>query len=201
MRDSEEIDASRQADDWWLLWLHIPDIGRAGSVSPLVLYLLAVELDIASDTWGVAEPGDFQFEALPRCARYWNDDKTFPRRMGESCGRAADRIRAGHTEQIATCTADEVNVWIALNDLQTMTMDDIEHDPVAVELAKREPHGIDLESLVADTTDAIGEDHDVELLWANEFDGIESDTTTFADIRFANLHPRDWFKRFTSIVP
>ena len=199
--EPDEIDAGREADEWWLRWLSIPDVGREGSVSPLVLYLLAIELDFASDTWPDAEADDYHFETLPRCARYWLNDKTFPKRMAESCRRAADRVRAGHTEQISTCTADEVNVWVALSDLRTMTMADFEHDPVAIELASREPHSDILEPLVDATADAIGEDHDVELLWSNAFDGIESDTTTFEQLSYANLHPRDWFKRFESVEP
>jgi hypothetical protein len=191
----------QQADDWWKLNLAVPDAGREGSISPLAMYLLANDLDFACDMWKEATEGDMYFDALPLCARYWFNDPTFPQRMSESCGRAADRIRAGHVMQIATCTADEVNVWIALAGLREMEVEAFDDDPVALELARREPHSEDFETLVDDTAGYIGEDHDVELLWQPQFDGIESNDTDLEHMRFANLHPRDWFNRFDSVEP
>ena len=103
--------------------------------------------------------------------------------------------------QIATCTADEINVTIALNELRGAEVETFDHDPVVAELAKREPGIDDPASLVDSTFDLIGEDHDAILLWDRSLDGIESDEVVVSLLGYGNLHPRDWFERFESVDP
>jgi hypothetical protein len=115
-------------------------------------------------------------------------------RFAHCFGDLANRLRSGSFTEygIAHCTGDEVAVVLVLQLAQALVSDG--------ELALPErfdkllaPCGEEDEDF-SSAHDVLTADADVELLWDMSLDGVENDTSP--ELRYVNLHPRDWFLPF-----
>ena len=192
--------SNEQADDWWRLWIGLPNVGRPDSFSPLACYLLAIELDWLGDINFGDEVDEHAWQMLPRCARFWHDSTDFPGRMKASIKRVARGLRLGHTGLLPTCVADELILAIAVDRLGQVAEEDVAHHNLVPELLRREPHvSADIPAAVRTTYEYLGQDHDVEMLWDMALDGIESDESATELLSLAHLHPSEWFVTFDNV--
>ncbi len=158
-------------------------------LSPLAAWAMVAALEILGDQWPDI-PGDL---TVPPCARRFAQDPAFCQRMKASAHYLADQLAAGKADAIiARCTADEVNLAMALTDVPWIAEGGAL--PVPLELRGATVHGFEFDADAA--SDSLFHDHDVFMLWNPMLDGIENDAETLARLGTADLHPSRWFEPF-----
>lgn len=158
-------------------------------LSPLLAWTLVTALEILGDQWNsIAADLD-----IPPCARRLVEDKPFCERMRTSAHYLADQLDAGRADAfLSRCTADEVNLAMALTDAEWIAEGDMV--PVPAILLGASVRGIELDAEGA--SESLFHDHDVFMLWNPLLDGIENDSETLATMGTAGLHPSKWFEPF-----
>ncbi len=130
---------------------------------------------------------------LPIVAAPYVDDR-FVEAFRSRVGIVVERLAEGTVGKlIATCTADEIAIWLISWDAGARH--DCGDDPEWVEarLPPRPGRDADFDRAV----DILTEDDDVLMLFNPEIDGVED--LEWSEDAFdppVNLHPRDWFKPF-----
>lgn len=161
-------------------------------LSPLMAWALTTALEIQGDHW-VLVAGDL---AVPSCARRFVDDKDFCQRMKASAHYLADQLAGGKADAfILRCTADEVNLAMALTDAAWVCEGGAL--PVPAALRDATVHGVAADA--DEASDCLFHDHDVFMLWNPMLDGIENDEKTLARIGTTGLHPSLWFEPFNDV--
>lgn len=160
-------------------------------LSPLLAWALVAALEILGDQWpSIPEELD-----VPPCAQRFARDQAFCDRMGASAHYLSEQLAAGRSDAIiARCTADEVNLAMALGDVPSIP--EIS-GPVPKVLRAATTHGLDIDAERA--SDSLFNDHDVFMLWNPMLDGIENDYETLARLGSADLHPSRWFEPFLHV--
>lgn len=159
-------------------------------VSPRFAWALCAALEMLGDEW-VESP-----EAVdaPPIARSLLADRSFRERMKASAHRLADEVAAGRIHaQMARCTADEVNLAIAVED----TIWILEGDLVYIADDLHDACAADDDGDWRFACDAVREDGDVEILWRMDLDGLVEDATVAQHMGWAHLRPCEWFAPFT----
>lgn len=157
-------------------------------LSPLVAWAMVTALEILGDEWPDV-PGDLN---VPPCARRFAQDAAFCQRMKASGHYLADQLAAGESDPIvARCTADEVNLAMALTEVPWIPG---VAGPVPDELREATVHGLESDADAA--SESLFHDHDVFMLWNPLLDGIENDDGTLARLGTADLRPSRWFEPF-----
>lgn len=83
-------------------------------LTPLVAWAMVSALEILGDQWPLI-PGDLN---VPPCAQGFAHDQAFCERMKRSAHYLVDQLASGRSDAvIARCTADEVNLAMALTDV------------------------------------------------------------------------------------
>lgn len=160
-------------------------------LSPLVAWAMVAALEILGDQWPDV-PGDLN---MPPCARRFAQDPAFCQRMKASAHYLAEQLGAGNADAvIARCTADEVNLAMALTDVPWIP--EIA-GPAPQELRAATVHGLEFDADAA--SESLFNDHDVFMLWNPLLDGIENDEETLARLGTADLHPSRWFEPFNHV--
>ncbi len=124
---------------------------------------------------------------LPRTLRGWALDDTFTASMAASARRVAHHLTLTEDDRsvadATTCTADEINIAIAIRFLLRYGARPNGPDPVLDELidhnATSDPdtdHGYDLTTALELARDELVDDIDIDHLWNPALDGIENDT-------------------------
>lgn len=109
----------------------------------------------------------------------------------------ATRIAAGEgdSEKLATCTGEEMALHLAIAQMESHLADGL----IGPDVGPAEflpDHGDDDYAFEA-LRDLLFTDHDVLMLYDASIDGIEDEAGKAWQVaRYANLHPRDWFKPF-----
>lgn len=161
-------------------------------LSPLLAWTLVAALEIQGDQWtSIADDLN-----VPPCARRLAKAPAFCERMRASAHYLADQLAAGRADVfMSRCTADEVNLAMALTDAEWITEESIVAVPPVLRGAT--VRGIDLD--VESASDALFHDHDVFMLWNPLLDGIENDTETLDRMGTSGLHPAEWFEPFNHV--
>ena len=161
-------------------------------LSPLIAWTLVTALEIQGDQWtSIADDLN-----VPPCARRLVNDKAFCERMKASAHYLADQLAAGRADAfISRCTADEVNLAMALTDVEWIVEESIVAVPSVLRGAS--VRGIELDAESA--SDTLFHDHDVFMLWNPLLDGIENDTETLARMGTSGLRPAEWFEPFNHV--
>ena len=161
-------------------------------LSPLIAWTLVTALEIQGDQWP-SIAGDLN---VPPCAHRLVNDNAFCERMQASAHYLADELAAGRADAvISRCTADEVNLAMALTDVEWIAEGSI----VPVPTALRGASVRGLERDADEASESLFQDHDVFMLWNPALDGIENDTETLARIGTTGLHPAGWFEPFNHV--
>ena len=109
----------------------------------------------------------------------------------------ADRIGAGDGDQerLATCTGEEMALHLAIDLAEALAIDEL----LDVDAVSSLPdHGAD-DGDFDTMRSLLFTDHAVLILFDPAMDGAEiPDSLLDRAERYANLHPRDWFKPFAS---
>jgi hypothetical protein len=162
-------------------------------LSPLVAWALVTALEIQGDHWA-SVPDDLD---VPPCARRLVHDDVACERMKASAHYLADQLSAGRADAfVARCTADEVNLAMALSDVSWIGQGGAV--PVPSELRGASVLGLEYD--VESASESLFHDHDVFMLWNPMLDGIENDTETLAKLGTADLHPSRWFEPFNHVT-
>lgn len=160
-------------------------------LSPLLAWTLVAALEILGDQWA-SIPEELEG---PPCAKRFMSDDAFCGRMKRSAHYLADQLTAGKADAvIARCTADEVNLAMALSDAGWISE---VAGPVPAVLREATVRG--LEDDIDAASDSLFHDHDVFMLWNPLLDGIENDVETLAHLGTADLHPSRWFEPFRHV--
>lgn len=158
-------------------------------LSPLLAWTLVTALEIQGDRWS-SIAGDLN---VPPCARRLVNDTAFCERMKASAHYLADQLAAGRADAfISRCTADEVNLAMALTDVEAVAEGSMVSVPTV--LGGASVRGIEL-----DASDTLFDDHDVFMLWNPMLDGIENDTEMLAWLGTRGLRPAEWFEPFNHV--
>lgn len=161
-------------------------------LSPLIAWTLVAALEIQGDQW-TSIAGDLN---IPPCARRLVNDSKFCERMRASAHYLADQLAAGRADVfMSRCTADEVNLAMALTDAEWIIEEGIATVPSVLRGAS--VGGIELDAESA--SDTLFHDHDVFMLWNPLLDGIENDTDTLARMGTSGLRPTEWFEPFNHV--
>jgi len=116
--------------------------------------------------------------------------------MKASAHYLADQLGSGNADAIiARCTADEVNLAMALTDVPWIAEGGV--GPVPPELRAATVHGLEFDADAA--SESLFNDHDVFMLWNPLLDGIENDDETLERLGTADLHPSKWFEPFLHV--
>lgn len=160
-------------------------------LTPLLAWTLVASLEILGDQWA-SMPGELD---VPPCAQRFTHDEEFCERMKRSAHYLAEQLASGRSDAvIARCTADEVNLAMALSDTSWIVEVTGPVPPVLSEASVR-----GLESDAEAASDILFNDHDVLMLWNPMLDGIENDAETLAHLGSAGLHPSRWFEPFLHV--
>jgi hypothetical protein len=160
-------------------------------LTPLLAWTLVASLEILGDQW-TSVPSELD---VPPCAQRFTLDPAFCERMKRSAHYLAEQLASGRSDAvIARCTADEVNLAMALSDTQWILE---VNGPVPSALIEASVGG--LESDAGAASDSLFNDHDVLMLWNPMLDGIENDLETLAHLGTADLHPSRWFEPFLHV--
>lgn len=160
-------------------------------LTPLIAWTLVAALEILGDQWA-SVPGELD---VPPCAQRYTDDEAFCERMKKSAHYLAEQLASGKSDAvIARCTADEVNLAMALSDAHWILE---VTGPVPSALREATVRG--LQSDAEGASDVLFNDHDVLMLWNPMLDGIENDVETLAHLGSADLHPSRWFEPFLHV--
>jgi len=179
------------------------DIGiDASLIQPAMAYAISSELWALRDTWldrAGADP--WLVDDLPRIAWRYVDSASFRGRMRSSAEYLVHEVESGRAhEQTARCSADEVNLHLALRSLSSREGADFLDDRYAAELDVNELVG-SWESHIAMAYDVLLRDVDIELLWDPSADGIENEHELLDHIGAAPMHPDRWFELFNDVDP
>ena len=181
--------------------------GEPLGVSPVVAYLLHRTLRRMAATWATPDEPGAPAGLLPHSVRIWALDDTFTASMATSARRVAHHLTLTEDDRsvidATVCTADEINIAIAIRMLRRDGVRPDGPDPVLDELidqnATSDPDtdpGYDLATALELARDELVDDIDVDHLWNPALDGIENDTELQHHWRMANLHPTTWFDHF-----
>jgi hypothetical protein len=135
---------------------------------------------------------DMLRDELPPVARRLADDPWMRRFVSRFDALAARLARGGFaSEQLASCTAEEMALHLVIELAEGFVADGVspthEHVPA---------HGEDDTDFEL-AREMLFRDHDVLLLFNASLDGIEDESNDLqGELRFANLHPNDWFVTF-----
>lgn len=159
-------------------------------ISPLFAWGLESRLEIQSDQW-ISIAGDLN---VPPVARPLVHDSAFCARMRASAEFLAEQLAAGKADSfLSRCTADEVNLAMALDEAVWVAEGDAGL-PVPNALRNATVDGLDADCDAA--SEMLFQDHDVFMLWNPSLDGIERDDDTLAKMGISGLHPSGWFEPF-----
>lgn len=170
---------------------------RGATMTPRVAYWLWDSCIYLADTWRDSRDRPELFhELLPPIARPHAHGAWFDRFI-DCYDALAERVAAGDgdREGLATCTGEELALHIALQLAEERLADGMIGPDVgpAEGLPYHGDDDYDFEAL----RDLLFTDHDVLMLYDASIDGIEDEGGEAWQVaRYANLHPRDWFKPF-----
>jgi hypothetical protein len=176
-------------------------------VSPVIAYVLHRTLGHMATTWTTPDQPGAPAGLLPRTLCVWALDDTFTAGMAASARRVAHHLTLTEDDRsvadATVCTADEINIAIAIRMLRRDGARPNGHDPVLDELidqnATSDPDidpGYHLATALELARDELVDDIDVDHLWNPALDGIENDTALQHHWRMTNLHPTTWFDLF-----
>lgn len=177
--------------------LYEDDYVRGARMTPRMAYWLWHGCIYLADTWrdGREDPGPL-LESLPRLARplahgTWYD------RFTDCFEDLATRIAAGEgaQERVATCTGEEMALHLAIDLAEAFVADGLLGPDIgpASDLPDHREDDRDFETMRS----LLFTDHDVLILFDPLMDGAEIPDSELDRVeRYANLHPRDWFKPF-----
>jgi hypothetical protein len=176
-----------------------PDFASVYAGDEVVTPRLAAQLWGAavylSDTYCEDPQSELLMQELPPVAQRLADDAWLARFV--SCfGALAVRLGAGlASEQLASCTADEMALHMVIDLAEGFAADGI--TAIGGRLPRRGRADTDFDW----AREVLFRDHDVLMLFDVALDGIEDESGELTDqYRFANLHPRDWFTTFADVV-
>jgi hypothetical protein len=183
-----------------IAWPELADYGEGlgdALVQPGTAALAATELWLLRDTW-LERDADW-VEDLPRIAHRHLADQSFLARMRSSAEYFALEIESGRAhEHTARCSADEVNLHLALRSLDMMSTEDLLEVPDALALGV--PDLADgWQGHVSMGYDYLLRDVDIEMLWNPSLDGIENDEAFLKQYGVAPMHPEQWFNFFNDV--
>src|SRR4051794_2621802 len=172
--------------------------GDQRPITRRMAYYLWSTASVLHDQWRMfaqdfEEHRDLWSDELPPVAVRWATQEWMIR-FSQCFEDLAERLKTGAFTDygIAQCTGDEVAVVLVLQLADCLVKDG--------ELALPDkfdeflPGCGERDEDFSGAHDVLTADADVELLWDMSMDGIENDTST--EMRFVNLHPRDWFLPF-----
>lgn len=179
--------------------LYEGSFAKGGAMTPRMAYWLWVSCLYFADAWRDTrdDPAPL-LDYFPPLARplvhgAWLD------RFINGFDKLADRLAAGEgdRERLAECTGEEYALHLVIDHAETCVEDgllgpDIDDAPELPE------HGADDRNFER-MRDRLFADTDVMILFDLSMDGAEDPDSEINRIeRYANLHPRDWFKPFAS---
>lgn len=177
--------------------LYEDDFARGARMTPRMAYWLWHACIYLADTWrdGRDDPGPL-LESLPRIAQplahaEWYD------RFVDCFEHLATSIAVGEgaQEKLATCTGEEMALHLAIDLAEAFVADGLLGPDVGAASGLPD-HGED-DGDFETMRSVLFTDHDVLMLYDASIDGIEDeDGKAWKVARYANLHPRDWFKPF-----
>lgn len=144
------------------------------------------------------EVANLLLEDLPLIARRWLVDGEFCRRMAASAAWLAEQVLQGRAgEDVARCTADEINLHLALGKSEFIF--DAGASPVPELRAATSPTADDPSKWDENAKEALLRDVDAEWLWSAELDGIEDDEAFLVQFGVAPLRVSQWFEPFGDV--
>ena len=179
-----------------------PDLYRTRplGIRPRTAYYLWFELTALCDDWTMALDGRPFFvqallDTLPRVARLHADSEFIQRLVG-AARDLRNRVATATfpDRRLATCTAQELIIHIALDRLE----DDLAEMRHVIHFAGF--HRMFPKTRYDDDVrlyrDTLLDDCDVELLFDPALDGVESDQRFLLQLNPVHLHPSEWFLSF-----
>lgn len=170
---------------------------RGAALTPRLAYWLWDSCSYLGDMCREAcdEPGLIH-ELLPPIARPYARAEWLER-FADCFDALATRIAAGEgdSEKLAACTGEELALHLAIAQMESHLADELIGPDVgpAEFLPNHGDDDYDFEAL----RDLLFTDHDVLMLYDSSIDGFEDEAGQAWQVaRYANLHPRDWFKPF-----
>lgn len=178
--------------------LYEADYKRGAHMTPRMACWLWQTCIYLADTWrGYRDDPEPLLELLPPIARPFARGEWFDR-FTDGFDALATRIGdgAGDQERLAACTGEEMALHLAL-DLAGAQLADGMIGPDIDPASSLPDHGDD-DADFDSMRDLLFTDHDVLVLFDPLMDGAEvPDGELDRVARYANLHPRDWFKPFS----
>lgn len=177
--------------------LYEPGYSRGARMTPRMAYSLWYSCAYLADTWrdGRDDPEPL-VESLPPLARPLAHGEWYDR-FADCFDHLADRIGAGDGDQerLATCTGEEMALHLAIDLAEALTIDELLDLDAVSSLPDHGEDDGDFDTMRS----LLFTDHDVLILFDPAMDGAEiPDSLLERAERYANLHPRDWFKPFAS---
>jgi len=151
-----------------------------------------------ADTWREnRDDPEPLLESLPPVARPFAANGEWLDRFTNGFDALATRIAegAGDQEELAACTGEEMALHFAVDLAEAHLADGVigPHDAAASALPAHDNADRDFDTM----RDVLFRDNDVLILFDPSMDGAEiSEGELDRVARYANLHPRDWFKPF-----
>lgn len=179
--------------------LYEADHSRGARVTPRMAYWLWHACIYLADTWrdGRDDPAVL-VDQLPPLARPLAHSEWFDR-FTDCFDELASRMAAGDgdRERLATCTGEEMALHIAVDLAEAFVTDGL-LGPDVGRVSSLPDHG-DADRNFEKMRDLLFTDHDVLILFDPSMDGAEIPDSEIDRVeRYANLHPRDWFKPFAA---
>jgi hypothetical protein len=177
--------------------LYEDSFSKGGAITRRMAYWLWVSCLYLSDAWRDArdEPAllhdYFPPLARPLAHGAWLD------RFIDCFDRLADGLANGAAdgERLARCTGEEFALHLAIDHAETNLQDGLLGPDVGA-AGTLPDHGAEDENFDR-ARDRLFADSDVMILFDMSMDGVEDPDSGVNRIeRYANLHPRDWFKLF-----
>ena len=177
--------------------LYEPSYSKGGAMTPRLAYWLWVSCTYLADAWRDSrdDPAPlldyFPPIARPLARGPWLD------RFIDGFDRLGGRIAAGagDRERLAECTGEEFALHLAIEHSETCVLDGL-LGPDIGDAAELPDHG-EADRDFDRMRDRLFVDHDVMVLFEMSMDGADDPDSEINRIgRYANLHPRDWFKPF-----
>lgn len=177
--------------------LYEPGYSRGARMTPRMAYSLWHSSVYLADTWrdGRDDP-ELLVESLPPLARPLAHGEWYDR-FADGFDQLADRIAAGDGDQerLASCTGEEMALHLAIDLAEALTIDGLLDLDAASSLPDHGTDDGDFDTM----RNLLFTDHDVLILFDPAMDGAEIPGSLLERAeRYANLHPRDWFKPFAS---
>lgn len=177
--------------------LYEPGYARGARMTPRIAYSGWHSCIYLADTWrdGRDDPEPL-VESLPPLARPLAHGEWYDR-FADCFDHLADRIAAGggDQERLATCTGEEMALHLAIDLAEALATDGLLDVDAVSSLPDHGEDDRDFETMRS----LLFIDHDVLILFDPVMDGAEIPGGELERVeRYANLHPRDWFKPFAS---